>query len=155
MKAPNRVTLLNEDQTIINGINKYFKGQSISLDGTTLPASDWVKKYQDHYDLTQAADAAHEKWRSLVAQVKATRKPFAKLRTSLKQQVKNSFGVGSEAYAAFGFKLPKQTKLTVDTKVVAVQKTKTTRAGRTYPGTKKAKAKPAPTTPGVPGTPKV
>jgi hypothetical protein len=140
----NRTTLRDRCRLAMAGIDKYLASEtSIPLDGSPKAPADIKKALQGTIDSADATQAARGKWldasRSEVAQNDAT----LALLASLKSFVLLKFGSASVATLAdFGFTPRKQTPKTVETKVVAAEKSLATRKARHTMGSKqKAKIK--------------
>jgi len=111
----------------------------IAIDGVVHKASDVIEIYQTCLDTRAALATKRAETKAAIsdrANAESTRRTADR---ALKAWVANQFGVASQQAIDFGFPPPKTATRTADSKALAVQKAKATRAARHTMG-KKQKA---------------
>lgn len=132
MTKPNKVSKQDSNRRLKAGIEKHFaKAKSLTLNGQELKPAEVAKLLQASIDASQAADAAKLVWLATVRKATEVEATTAPILRALRAFVRAAIGETSATLADFGIqprKAPK--KLTTEEKVLAVEKTRATRAAR-------------------------
>jgi hypothetical protein len=130
---------IGEWQKIISTLQDSYSGKSFVLEGKVWKTNDVVAAFQNAIDVMNEVDTSHVEWTEAVTKQKTAVVTVALLVIALKAYFGAVYGKKSSAYAAFGF-AAKPRKLTVDSKVAAVEKNRATRKARNTMGTRQRKA---------------
>jgi hypothetical protein len=136
-----RNSKLTADQSMADGVQKFLSTlASLPVGSTSVTPAEMVKVLQDRIASGKAVIAADAARTAAVKADRDKRAQTAAFVQSLRRIVLGMFTQSPDTLAAFGLKAPKAGKKTVETKSVAVAKSKATRAARGTKGTKQKKA---------------
>jgi|SRR5580692_2266596 hypothetical protein len=122
-------------QSAINGVTEYLPNRTLNLNGEPVTSKAVVGLFQAQIDAMQASTAAYTAWLQAVAKERAvTTSTSAPLLVALRHYVAGVFGIGSDAYLAFGFQPPKPRTASPTAKVVGAAKMRATRKARNTMG---------------------
>jgi hypothetical protein len=124
-------------QLFINATQEYCNNRTLVLNGVPVKNTVLVQRLQGQLTAAQLVASTHAAWQRAVAAWRSQFAPDVKtLAAELRTYVTSAFGLGSEAYQAFGFKAPRKATKPVEVKAQAVQQMRATRAARHTMGSK-------------------
>jgi hypothetical protein len=148
-----KIDKLNQDRVFAGGLGKHFsKSETIHVNGTPRKVSELVTQFEDHEALVKRTAVARSEWLGLAAEEGAANAELQPVVQAIGAQIRNTFGIGSEAYTDFGLKERKVRNQSALSKGLAAQKGQKTRQAR-YPRGAPSAVSLAPSEPTPPPSP--
>ena len=135
---PNTTQLQGADRKLQDGLRTHFSGaRPITIAGKGYRPSGLVKILQAEIDAADVANAARLAWIAATKRSKQVQRDTAPVKRMLRAYIVSTFGESSTVLADFGMAPRKsRKKLTIEEKVVVVDKARATRAARHTMGTR-------------------
>jgi hypothetical protein len=129
-----KITLVARVQKLIGGLDTYASSRVLLLNGVPVKGTVLMQQLQAKVDLMQAVEPARETYQRAVAAAKPVEPSLAVTIAAVKAFIGATFGVGSEAYVAMGFKAPTRRAPSLATKLHAAVTRAATRSARATMG---------------------
>ena len=130
MANENKSTRRDLARMRVVAITKHFTKKSVVIDGVDLGAKDLVAFFQSVIDTEDAVDLANATQREAIKARQLAEQRAARIAKALEGVVGAAYGESSKAFAEFGFVARKRGTKSAETKALAADKLRATRAAR-------------------------
>jgi hypothetical protein len=133
-------TITKANNRLIAGLRKHYAGKSLVINGKTWTGAQLIQVLTAEDDQITAKNAAHAAWLRAVQLLRPTIKANHQLRLALYNMLEITHGPRATVLTDFGLELraPRKTQ-SGQTKLLAVEKRRATRAARNTMGPKQRK----------------
>jgi hypothetical protein len=129
-------SLLVQIPLLVSAIEKYFQGQTLTLNSVQISVADATKILQSYAAGLTATLAAHSKWGDVLSSTRRQAPAATTLIQDLGDYVRAMYGNSNVVLGEFGMAPRKRAKATVATKQEAIAKSAATRVARHTAGPK-------------------
>src|ERR1700733_14369185 len=127
-------------QKLLAGLDKHYAGQSLVINGTSVPVAEIGTKLQGYLTQVSTADATKTLWQQQPQSARETEPEIDATVVSIHGIIRGNLGAANPALADFGMKPRTPPKRTSEEKAATAQKSLATRVARHTTGSKQKKA---------------